>query len=143
MLSAVVVTLTAVFGMVITAASPAQALSPCTSYSHTQNRGGYMASVPTIGNETDNVNCELWQGRTGDAVKVLQYALNECYLKAFPHHKVPLIVDGGFGTKTREALEFAQYVQGISVDGRYGPQTRTNMLWPQDGGSTATCTYLW
>ena len=67
------------------------------------------------------------------AVKALQQNLNICYQQQ-------LTVDGAFGPATKSALMAAQRKIGIAADGVYGPITRNNMLW---FGNSYNCQFIW
>jgi len=130
--------LTLVAGSLVVA-EPAVALSACTSSSNFQNLGGYTSALPSIGSGTYDVNCELWQGTSGDGVRALQRDLNACYLA--PNGKTLLTVDGDFGALTKDAVKYAQTKAGLTdIDGYYGPNTRKALLWVQSGSTSySTC----
>ncbi len=70
------------------------------------------------------------QGNVSSAVERLQNTLNRCYFYhhgASPLFPVSLEIDGNFGGKTRDALKFAQGVEGAAVDGVYGPESRDKL----------------
>lgn len=129
-------------GASLTLSTPtaAQASSPCTSLTF-YRVGGYPGGadmhVPTVGWQTGNKHCYLTYGHSGSAVLVLQEALNNCYSRS-------LSLDGNYGTKTREAVRYAQHrinedivYADIAEDGEYGPQTRAYMgfaIFGVDGG---------
>ncbi len=75
-----------------------------------------------------NLDCVLGIGNTNSGVTWLQISLRDCYNQH-------ITIDGIFGPATRTALINAQtwekYVFGenIVVDGVYGPQTRRAMRW--------------
>lgn len=84
-----------------------------------------------------SVNCELGDWLSGsrlETVKILQRALNTCYLKG-------LAVDGSYGPATKAAVKSVQRQHGINPDGGYGPDTRRAMNWPAytTGGVGAGC----
>ena len=56
--------------------------------------------------------CDLQYGDSGNDVKALQDSLNKCYGRS-------LSVDGKFGPKTQAALQYAQGVEGLGIDGFY------------------------
>jgi peptidoglycan hydrolase-like protein with peptidoglycan-binding domain len=86
-----------------------------------------MAPVPTVGNNTWQPACQLASGNDSSAVEVLQLTLNSCYGAALTN-------DGDFGPATRAAVEAMQADIGVSVDGIYGPNTRTAMKFrPTEG----------
>lgn len=95
-------------------ASPAAAATPqCVLSLYYQNN-----YVP--GSSNLSPSCVMGYGAQGNAVRTLQTSLNRCYGKG-------LVVDGIFGTKTRDALKSVQSRLGITVDGVYGPQTARAM----------------
>lgn len=81
------------------------------------------ARIPAWSNGTYlSLNCTMQQGSSGSEVRALQTTLNRCYGQS-------LDVDGEFGALTRDALKRAQDREDIGVDGIYGPQTRSALLW--------------
>lgn len=63
----------------------------------------------------------LQEGSVGDGVRNLQYFL--AYLSQF-YDTIPApLIDGSFGTSTREAVEAAQRTFGLSIDGVVGELT--------------------
>lgn len=109
----------------LVAAAPASAATPtCTSSvsrsSTTFDPAGdrYTGSLPSASGSS---TCVLNVGNNNAAVGVLQRLLNACFGRS-------LAVDNDYGTKTRDAVLYAQGVVGIPSgdrDGSYGPQTRT------------------
>lgn len=81
-----------------------------------------------MGYGTFQPDCQLAEGNDSAAVAVLQIALNKCY-------GYDLTEDGDFGPLTQSAVEGMQSRLGISVDGIYGPQTRTAMEFPPTEGN--------
>ena len=81
----------------------------------------------SIGNSSGRYNCDLGVSNQGIAVRVLQFALNQCY----GQH---LAQDGIYGSLTKQAVEVAQRAAGITADGIYGPQTRDHIKWPEFTG---------
>jgi peptidoglycan hydrolase-like protein with peptidoglycan-binding domain len=51
-------------------------------------------------------------------------------------------VDGIFGSATKSALQYAQGREGISKDGVYGEDSRTNLLWEFSRGGAHHCARL-
>lgn len=112
---------------VMTAAGPAQAASHTCNSSYAWKTGLYngkntFAWVPSYNQDT--TLCNLAPGDSGDPVERLQRALNMCYGQS-------LVIDGNFGSKTKEALRVAQRVERIEDDGYYGPITRKSLEWPR------------
>jgi peptidoglycan hydrolase-like protein with peptidoglycan-binding domain len=122
-ISTTIVLLIAASGIALTPAARAGAIGSCTGTSLFRDQAGGIVSIPTIG--TGNSNCLLGVGNAGMAVRVLQFALNDCY-------HAGLNPDGVFGPLTRAALQSAQRREGITADGVYGPQTRDHLHWPDD-----------
>jgi Putative peptidoglycan binding domain len=113
-------------GITVATAAPASAATPtCTGWStwYTSYSTSYVVHVPTAGTGTRTVNCLLRQGNRNSAVTVLQRALRYC-------HGYNVSVDGDFGPQTRSAVLAIQrransaFGAGIAEDGIYGPQTR-------------------
>ncbi len=122
--------LVAAAGIMFAVPAPASAAVSCTGYSVYVGRGGNYLEVPTIGSATRRDNCLLGVGNDSVAVGILQATLNDCYGRH-------LTVDDDFGSLTRAALDYAQRVEHISVDGVYGPQTRDHLRWYDFSGGCA------
>lgn len=105
----------------------ARAASYCSSYENIIPGNGAWYKIPRAGN---TFNCILESGNNSVAVTVLQQTLNRCYGRS-------LAEDGAFGPATYNALMYAQSVEGIGVDGVYGPTTRSHLKW-WGGGSICT-----
>jgi peptidoglycan hydrolase-like protein with peptidoglycan-binding domain len=76
-----------------------------------------------------NVACNLKVGNSGSAVTGLQRALNKCYGRS-------LVVDGKYGTNTKNAVAYAQSVAGVVNDGVFGPATRSAIKWRTEKSGT-------
>jgi peptidoglycan hydrolase-like protein with peptidoglycan-binding domain len=126
---AVLAAAAAVVSAGITLVSPGQAwaTSSCTNVTQVALVSTNTAAVPSIGVDTDQVNCDLQYGISNTAVADLQRSLNKCYGEG-------LTQDGIYGSQTKAAVENVQSVLGISVDGIYGPQTGTAMKWFDNQG---------
>jgi peptidoglycan hydrolase-like protein with peptidoglycan-binding domain len=87
--------------------------------------------IPTTSNNSGNTNCLLVNGNSGSGVSALQTALEWC-----PPHIDIGEIDGKYGDKTTAGVKKVQDFHGIAVDGKYGPQTRNAMYWPEFVGTT-------
>ena len=127
-------------------AAPASAAVSCTGVSHITH-GSNTFSMPTVGNNTGNVNCVLGVGNNGPAVTILQSNLNDCYssqsnVRGHASRFSPdLVLDGDFGGKTKSALIAAQKSANppIAQDGVYGPETRKAINFFADDGGIGHC----
>jgi putative peptidoglycan binding protein len=140
---AVVAAASGITWVTLASATPASAAVSCTGTSLVVDRGGlFEVRVPTVGNGTGNVNCQLGLGNDNVAVGRLQIALNQCNFRAF-HPPYPLLaVDNNYGSLTQRAVERTQAYWGVPVDGIYGPQTRRAMVWPAAGTNGGVCTFV-
>jgi hypothetical protein len=81
-------------------------------------------------------DCEITPGGSGNAVWLVQVALNAC-------NGQPVPVDSVNGAATIQALAAVQAQNGLTADGVYGPVTREVMAWPtvpsRDTGGAALC----
>lgn len=118
---------------VIATASPAAAAYPtCNGWTTTYvfETKDWVVHSPTRGQQTNNRTCQLKQGNTGAAVKVLQRSLNYCW----GDRRVG--IDGEFGPATRRAVldiqKWANNAHGgdLVEDGEFGPATREWMKFP-------------
>jgi hypothetical protein len=93
-----------------------------------------VAKLPAY---NSNINCQMYKGANNSGVKALQTTLNECYDRN-------LVVDGDFGTNTKNALMYAQGVERLSKDGGYGEETRNGIGWyfKNTSGTGGTCAFL-
>lgn len=111
---------------VVGTAGPAAAASGCNSTYTDQKSFVEWAGRATLpawrGSGYVSLNCEMSQGASGPEVEALQRTLNECYGES-------LILDGIFGSRTRDALRRAQSDERITVDGIYGPETLGALHW--------------
>lgn len=64
----------------------------------------------------------MQRGNNSWAVCALQLTLNDCYGQG-------LALDADFGPATQRALRFAQASSGATVDGTYGPNTRSRLKY--------------
>jgi peptidoglycan hydrolase-like protein with peptidoglycan-binding domain len=109
-------------------------------------RHGLRFTLPSVGNNTGNLNCILSRGNQSAAVSNLQAHLNLCYWRGSTmsgHRSVlanRLSTDGIFGDRTRDAVAAVQnHHDGLDVDGSYGPQTRGKMFFAADNGGAGVC----
>ncbi len=117
-------------GIMLTSASTAGAAVSCTGYSAFKGAGGNYMLIPTVGSATFKDNCELGVGNDSNAVLILQETLNSCY-------GAHLALDSDYGPLTKAAVEHAQSVVGVTVDGIYGPVTRDHIKWLDFAGGCA------
>jgi peptidoglycan hydrolase-like protein with peptidoglycan-binding domain len=82
---------------------------------------------------SSNNNCYMHQYKqSGSGVTRLQHALWFCYGQ-------DIEFDGVFGPATAAALANAQRAEGITADGKYGPQTRNALRWNNFNGNVSYC----
>lgn len=86
-----------------------------------------------IASRTDGV---LEQGEGGLDVRTLQQRLNALGIR--DARGLPLVEDGDFGHRTREAVESFQRDHGLEVDGRVGRDTRDALAKPHGTRITDT-----
>jgi hypothetical protein len=119
-------------GLGAVSASPAQAAIPnCTSWTtyYAAYTTAYVVHVPTAGYYTGTVNCLSRTPHKNDAVTVLQRGLRFC-------HGYNITVDGEYGPQTRSAVLGIQrwangaYGAGLEEDGEYGPETQNWVQFP-------------
>jgi hypothetical protein len=117
-----------------------------TCFSWTVSRGfvgntATQINVPTTARGNNQRHCLLRQGNNTDGVFKLQDAINRCY----PQFSSGVGSDGNYGRNTVRAVRQIQGAVGVSVDGAYGPETKTAMNWPayrQDNGNFHRCVLL-
>lgn len=114
-LLAVVVVFT---GLLVTAAPASAATPQCITY--TSVGEGLLPST-----SSGVTNCWMLRGNNSDGVWALQVSLNYCY----GLYVGPTGPDGDFGGNTFEAVKSVQRHHRIRVDGGYGPETRSVMLF--------------
>lgn len=110
--------------------SPAHAAATCTGVTNVRYASEFEVymRMPSIGNGTWRLDCELGPNNFSSAVRSLQQALRDCYQQNIKD-------DSHFGPLTREALRNAQrrinslHNAGLVVDGIYGPRTRKYFTW--------------
>lgn len=124
-------------------ASPASAATPecntariSTLAANTPGRYLYLPAF-YLG-EGANYICWMAKGSDGDEVKALQRAINLCY-----NHIPNLVPDGLYGDATKAAVRAVQAQHRIHVDGEYGPDTYSAMMFPLyrivDNGFSGAC----
>jgi peptidoglycan hydrolase-like protein with peptidoglycan-binding domain len=121
--------LAAAFGLGIVAASPtaaAAATPTCNAdYWFKSTSGDFNVMTPAYKSGSSYTKvCTLREGNSGDGVRSLQVALDQC-------NGGNLTVDGQFGDITDLILRLTQSVLKISSDGIYGSQTRAAMKFPR------------
>jgi hypothetical protein len=85
--------------------------------------GGEKLYMPTTQTNSFITNCLLVEGNTTDGVYKLEDALERCYGQN-------VALDRHFGNDTTAALKRVQDFHGITVDGKYGPETAGAMFFP-------------
>lgn len=95
---------------------------------------GNLGVAAYVSGSTIDRRCYLAQGARGEGVRLLQRSLNRCY-------GAGLTVDGSFGPATRTALINTQRAHGLAQDGSYGPLTRNamNHEYLANGSGAASC----
>lgn len=78
----------------------------------------------------------LEQGENGMAVRALQQRLNALGIR--DAEGLPLVEDGEFGRRTRDAVESFQRDHGLEADGRVGCDTRAALAKPHGTRITDT-----
>ncbi|WP_435749168.1 peptidoglycan-binding domain-containing protein [Microbacterium sp. PMB16] len=113
----------------IALAAPASAaeVKPAAIVKAADCNGSRAFALTTNANESARVptyggskSCTLRSGNRSGAVSTLQNSLNSCHGKS-------ITVDGDFGPATRTALIQVQASLGLTADGIYGPNTLSNM----------------
>lgn len=99
----------------------------------TTSAAGTPARPTQTSSRTDGV---LEQGEDGMAVRRLQQRLNAIGIR--DAQGLPLVEDGDFGRRTREAVESFQRDHGLDVDGRVGRDTRDALAKPHGPRITDT-----
>ncbi|HET6951652.1 MAG TPA: peptidoglycan-binding domain-containing protein [Acidimicrobiales bacterium] len=93
--------------------------------------GSFVVPTDDADGGTGARDCEMESGEGGVPVRALQNALATCYGQQIE-------VDGEFGDATEDAVEAAQSLHGLPVDGAYGPATGDVLLWPTVSADGAT-----
>lgn len=101
----------------------------------TDARPGEGAAAPR-GSTQDGSAGTLDAGDQGTAVRELQRRLNHLGIR--DARGLPLVEDGDFGRRTREAVEAFQRAHGLEVDGRVGRLTREALAQPHGRRITDT-----
>ncbi|KAI9754138.1 MAG: hypothetical protein M1815_005778 [Lichina confinis] len=79
--------------------------------------------IPALRSSGRTVNkCIMNSGAKGNAVKTLQYSINNCYR---PSRRLAL--DGDYGPRTKAAVRRVQRKIGTTADGIYGSRTLSLM----------------
>jgi hypothetical protein len=120
--------------------------------------------VPAVASNS-TADCEMLYGQSHSGVRAFQKAFNECYVRAwylnspkamaldnylasigypqFPNGPGPygafLAEDGVFGPMTLAAVKGIQFWHNIAIDGRFGKNSRRNMLWSYGAGGATIC----
>ena len=135
-LAAVLASALSGLALAVAPASPALATTLCnTEIALSMGQPNMWAFEPGINN---SYKCYLFKGDNSEGVKSLQRAINACYIdrgRLSIHTR--LVVDGDFGTLTKNALIAVQNYYHIGADGGYGPQTHNAMEFP--GAPSGVC----
>jgi len=128
--------------LVVGVSGPAEAATPtCNDMNYTNVRGTtdeFRIAPAYYYSPTYYLtfNCQLRQGNTGEGVVALQRSLRYCY-------GYGLSLDGIFGPNTRSALVNTQRRVGTAADGIYGPNTRRAMKHASDDFTLSLgCKYI-
>ncbi|GAB3002419.1 hypothetical protein GCM10023080_080050 [Streptomyces pseudoechinosporeus] len=99
---------------------------------------GRYLYLPARGSSSSTFTCWMAYGTRGDEVKALQAAINHCY-----NHIPNLVPDGIYGDATKAAVRAVQTQHRIHVDGEYGEDTYSAMMFPLyrivDNGFSGAC----
>jgi len=140
----VLATIVIAASVIVAPAAPASAATPqCTALgtgvAQFSPPGLPPLPVPTIyyypAASSGSSMCWMQRGNHSWGVWALQLALNLCYGQG-------LSTDADFGAATERALRFAQSISGATVDGGYGPNTRTHMKYAPPTLGTPYCAQL-
>jgi peptidoglycan hydrolase-like protein with peptidoglycan-binding domain len=111
----------------------------CTGTSVVGGGDGGLIVVPTAGNGTGKWACDLLPSTVAGLAPVerLQIDLNDCF-------DFNLAVDGEYGQHTYDAVRTVQAMEGVPVDGDYGPVTiRGDFFYLQENtGNVTECTTI-
>lgn len=112
----------------VAAAGPADAATTatpnCTKVKSAYVGNGWYANTPGYDAASgSHFNCYLELGDNNAAVRWLQYTIAYCYDDG------GIVVDGKYGTQTRDRVRTIQKLGGVSQTGIYGPLTRKSMSW--------------
>lgn len=127
-----------------TAVTPTQAVSTqaagavCDSWTDYVTGPGtpYTVRIPSRARNDDRKDCTLRPANAGAGVFILQDALIRCYGQRIAQ-------DGHYGAATRDAVKNVQRFHGLTVDGVYGPKTRSVMTFSKFRLDTTHYTHCW
>lgn len=90
---------------------------------------------PTTSNGSGQTHCLMVEGNETDGVFKLEDSLQKCYGLNTG------VRDNHYTNQTTAAVKRVQDFHGITVDGKFGPQTSAAMFWPEydGGGFTGFC----
>jgi peptidoglycan hydrolase-like protein with peptidoglycan-binding domain len=132
----------ALSGLMLFSAGTASAATPqCTTFAFRASPfpppagppAGVALYYPIAANGTSY--CWMQRGNYSWGVWALQRALNQCY-------GLGIAEDLDFGPATQRALRFAQAISGATVDGSYGPNTRSRLKYSSNLGGSFYCYQL-
>lgn len=87
----------------------------------------YWVGIPRYDSGNSIEACWLKRGDNDVFVKALQRAYNICYKSPY---EPSIAEDGSFGAITEDRVRKIQRLEGITVDGIAGEQTKWAMKWP-------------
>ena len=125
-------------GIGIIPGSPAAASTVlCTTGVTADGTGDTWMFMPGL--SSGSTNCSEYYNDDNHGVQFLQDAINQCYGAAvigLAGHGgyYPLQEDSIFGPATRAALRLVQAKIHATVDGSYGPETKSKMQFPNELG---------
>jgi peptidoglycan hydrolase-like protein with peptidoglycan-binding domain len=110
----------------VAATAPAQAAATpnCTTVKSAHVGNGWYLNAPAYNaTKGSHFSCYLELGDRNSGVAWLQRTIQYCYDDG------NVVIDGYYGTQTRNLVRIIQAKHGVSQTGIYGPLTRSGMYW--------------